>query len=96
LLQATNDGQVRRLKLLIEAHANVDYQDSNGETALHKVARNDYMDCASLLLHSGADINVVDNMDRTAIIIAAISGNAIIVEFLIQNRASMDAMNKLS
>jgi uncharacterized protein len=57
LLNAAAEGQRPRLELLIGAGANLDYEDQNGYTALHKATIRNDEDCIKLLLENGANIN---------------------------------------
>jgi uncharacterized protein len=93
LLQAAKGGQVRRMKLLIDAHANVDYHGPGGDTALHKAVEGDYLDCVELLLHSGADINARGKCRDTALCRAAEHGNGPVVNCLIEKRADLNIVD---
>ena len=55
LLEAAADGQVRQLELLIQAEANLDYQEDEGKTALQKAVLSNSQDCVELLLENRAN-----------------------------------------
>lgn len=57
LHEATREGNVRKVKQLLETGANVDQVNEQGLTPLHWSALNGRQDLALLLLEHGADIN---------------------------------------
>jgi hypothetical protein len=78
------DGQVRQLELLIQAEANLDYQEDEGKTALQKAVLSNSQDCVELLLENRANINAKDKEDRTALYFATEAGHYLLVEYLIR------------
>ena len=68
---ASNKEQVEIIKQLLDHNANIDEQDSDGETALIKaVGWYRQRGIIALLLESGADPTIKDNKGRTAADIA--------------------------
>lgn len=53
-------------KILIENGANVNSKANDGMTPLHRAARSILVELGEVLLDNGADIKILDNMDRTA------------------------------
>ena len=52
---------------LIELGANLDWQDEDGWTALHRCAYNNNSDIAKMLIDAGADVNIQDEEGWTAL-----------------------------
>ena len=82
-------------KLLVEAGVDLDYQDDQGETALHIAARFGHTECARILLgeHDGrkADMEVAENsFGWTPLFIACVDGHVEIVRILIAAKANLD------
>lgn len=57
LQKATQNGDVDRVKELLQAGANVDHESEQGLTPLHWSALNGRADLAEVLIEHGADIN---------------------------------------
>jgi ankyrin repeat protein len=81
------------LQDLIDSGADINMKSSSrgGETALHLAARKGNMECASLLLESGADIEAKDYLGRSALQLAAELGQREIVHLLTASGADLDA-----
>jgi ankyrin repeat protein len=88
------EGVDQIVKLLIEAGAEVDWQEKrNGTTALMGVAQSESAESgkvAETLLQAGADPNMKDNIGQTALHFAAISGNSGVVRVLINYGADIN------
>ena len=82
LLEAAADGQVRQFELLIQAEANLDYQEDEGKTALQKAVLSNSQDFVELLLENRPNINTKDKEDRTALYFATEAGHYLLVEYL--------------
>ena len=86
------------VKLLVEAGVDLDYQDDQGETALHIAARFGHTECAKILLeeHDGqkADMEIAENsFGWTPLFIACVDGHIEIVRILIAARASLERLD---
>lgn len=67
LARAVEKGHTQCAKLLIKAHANVDYQDiDSGDTALHHAARGGNTECVKLLLEKNADMTIKNSTKKIA------------------------------
>ena len=85
-MQATCHGSLREVNLLIEHGANVDFQDQNGDTALHYAAHccDRYSEeIVSVLLTGGAS-HLCNNHGLTPLLAACNKGNTVMVEHLIK------------
>ena len=86
LMEAARHGSLRDVNLLIEHGANVDFQDQDGDTALHYAAHcfDRYSEeIVSALLTGGAS-HLCNNQGLTALLVACNKGNTIMVEHLIK------------
>lgn len=86
------------VKLLVEAGVDLDYQDDQGETALHIAARFGHTECAQILLeeHNGqkADMEVAENsFGWTPLLIACVDGHIDIVRILIAANADLERLD---
>ena len=66
---ASADGDVSTIRLILQARADVDSRDANGETALMLASRASHPEEAlRVLLDAGALKDVADNDDNTALV----------------------------
>lgn len=94
LALATKADFVRIVQLLAEAGVDLDYQDDQGETALHLAARFGHLECARALLRGSnsqkAEVNLAENVfGWTPLFIACVEGHFNIVELLIDAGANL-------
>ena len=64
---ASENGDLEMARLLLEAGADKDLQDSRGNTAFMLAAKNGHVKVARLLLEAGADKDLWDSFGRTAL-----------------------------
>ena len=86
------------VKLLVEAGVDLDYQDDQGETALHIAARFGHTECARILLeeHDGQKANVEvaeKTFGWTPLFIACVDGHIDIVRILITAKAHLERLD---
>ncbi|CAF9932971.1 MAG: Glycerophosphocholine phosphodiesterase [Alectoria fallacina] len=86
------------VKLLAEAGVDLDYQDDQGETALHVAARFGHTECAKILLEERdgqkADMEVTENsFGWTPLFIACVDGHIDIVRILIAAKADLERLD---
>ena len=84
------------VKLLVDAGVDLDYQDDQGETALHVAARFGHRECARLLLegYNGkkADMEIAEkSFGWTPLFIACVDGHIDIVKILITENAVLES-----
>ncbi|MCG8340328.1 MAG: ankyrin repeat domain-containing protein, partial [Cytophagales bacterium] len=80
--------------LINSSENTINAQDTNGKTPLHWAAENGCYESASLLLDKGK-VDTQDKIGRTALIRAAIKGQATIVSLLLQKGAKVDIKDDL-
>ena len=71
ILSAASQNCVPELKeLLDEKPSYINKPSSSGETALHKAAAKGSLECITLLLQRGGNVNILDKQGRTPLLIA--------------------------
>jgi L-ascorbate metabolism protein UlaG (beta-lactamase superfamily) len=78
---------------LIELGAPLDLQSANGISLLHYAAMRDLTDNFEVMVAAGADVNAVDDWDRSALWFAAGNGNQEMTRVLIEAGADPDRPN---
>lgn len=89
LALATKSNFHKIVKLLVDAGVDVNYQDPQGETALHVAARYGHEECAQILLQAsnafGVSIELAEKTyGWTPLFIACVDGHLAIVKLLVQ------------
>jgi ankyrin repeat protein len=96
LCQAVWGGNPRVVQLLFEQrHCRGDLDGKsriNGETLLSMATRDGFVEIASMLLHAGAGVDVMDGKGMTPLHIACSIGNADLVKLLIEHEANVKAV----
>ncbi len=91
LYNAAAEGDTNRVKLLLEAGANVNYKiDYGKKTPLIIAAENGHTEIVELLLTSGAKVNLRNEYDESALIVAINNGHAQIAKLLINHQADLN------
>jgi ankyrin repeat protein len=81
LLEAVEQGQAKRVKEELEAGADVNGKDKDGETPLMKAVARGHIRIVRILMEHKAELNEVDNKGQTAMMYAAENGQtSVIVE----------------
>lgn len=98
LALATKSNFVATVQLLAEAGVDLDYQDDQGETALHLAARFGHSECAKALLNSSsvqqANIELAESVfGWTPLFVACVEGHSCIVELLIHAHANLEKVD---
>jgi glycerophosphodiester phosphodiesterase len=86
------------VRILVEAEVDLNYQDEQGETAIHMAARFGHADCARLLLAGNhvqkASVELAENTYAwTPLFIACVDGQLPIVELLVDAGADVDRVD---
>lgn len=95
LALATKANYVDIVRLLVEAGVDINFQDEQGETALHVAARFGHDECARILLIGNAlqkaDTELIENTyGWSPLFVASVDGNLGIVELLIEAGAELE------
>jgi ankyrin repeat protein len=85
--EAAADGDIRLVKSLLSAGADINVMDELKYTPLHRAAMNGHYEIAKLLVAAGADVDAVDSQDQTPLYKAVKAGNKDIAGLLVKNRA---------
>ncbi|MFA5086826.1 MAG: ankyrin repeat domain-containing protein [Candidatus Paceibacterota bacterium] len=98
LPEVAKNGNSKDLKALINAGADVNAEDSSGETPLILASYNNNLATVEELIKSGADVNAKDLMEQTPLMLASGKGHLDIVKELIKDGADVNAedINKLT
>ena len=94
LLNAARNGEEDNLEALIDAGADVNIPDSDGNTPLFLAAMSCNEQCVQLLLKSGADVNLTNKRGANALIYAAKNKMLQSVEWLIEAGADVNIKTK--
>jgi ankyrin repeat protein len=90
-------GQVDRMKMLVEAGANVDHKNQTGQTALHCAVCCNTAESVQFLLDKKADVNATTNQGWSCLQIAAAStgsGQVDKMKMLVEAGANLDHKNE--
>jgi ankyrin repeat protein len=71
LLDAVYEGDLQRVKSVLDQGADVNAKDIDGWTALMYASLNGYADIVKYLIDHGADINVKNKYGETALLLAS-------------------------
>jgi len=88
---AIDKDEIKKLRIfLAENPDNIKQKDKKtGLTLLHKAAAKGHFDICKLLIEKNAEINAIDNSERTPLHLASFNGHLGIVELLIKNGADL-------
>ena len=94
LISYIKRGDFKAVKSLIESGSNPEVTiPETGHTALQVAFMYDHMDIAEYLLGKGANINAVDRLGSTVLILAAMEGNTNAVKFFLEHGADPTIKN---
>jgi len=89
---AARNGNLNRVRALLNSGANINTRDNVGQTALIHAATPGHLEVVRLLLNRGANINTRDDEEGgTALIYAASSGQLPLVKLLLNRGANVNA-----
>ena len=91
LIMASKDGNIEKIRELINKKCNLDVRDANnGHTALIWASKRGHLNIVKLLLEAGADVNELTNIGMTALMWAKIFGHKEI-EILLTDAGAIDS-----
>ena len=88
--KAAREGDLARLKSLLDSGVNPNWNDANGNTALIEAVAAGHANAVRLLLGAGADPNLTSPGGRTALVEAATGGRVEIARMLIAEGANVN------
>ncbi len=91
LADATEKSDHPAIRSLLKQHADVNFPQVDGMTALHWAAHHDDLETARLLLKSGANANATNRYGITPLSLACVNGNSDLVELLLTAGADPNA-----
>lgn len=96
LVYYSQEGNLKIVKLLVEAGIGVNEFVENGLGALTQSCQNNHLDVASFLIDNGADINKKDNsgFDFTPLMKASLAGHKDLIKFLLSKNADLSLKDK--
>lgn len=92
LLECARYGEEEDLRTILGAGIPVNFQDENGNTALHRAAANGHVACMKTLKEFGADY-LINQQGNTALHWAAQNGQVEAIRFILDNY-SVDVLEK--
>ena len=93
LIGAAWDNNVAEARRLIDAGADVNYEDETQQSAFLIAASEGYIDLLELTLRNGADVHARDSYNGTALIRAAERGHAHVVRRLLETDVEVNHVN---
>lgn len=95
IMIATKNGELEKVKFLIENKAKVNHTDKNGTSALMLAClKKENKEIVELLIQNKADVNANDIDGKSPLMIASASNCSEIVEMLLENGANVNSKDK--
>lgn len=86
---ATRQGDVIKVRLLLDQGVDIDARDEHGQTALMNAAHAGQEELARLLIEKGADLNVTAKYHLSALMLALIAHHPDVARLLIEAGADI-------
>ena len=93
LMTAANQGDVNRIRALVDMGGDVNAQDDFGWTPLRFAVRKRHSEAVQELIRASADVNLCSNSGRTALMSAVANNAPNIVQSLVEAGADLTAKN---
>src|SRR6266536_5309889 len=84
-------GDKQAVRALLARKANVNAPQVDGTTALHWAVQSNDLATAELLIKNGANVSAANNATATPLLLAAVNGNAAMIEMLLMAKADPNA-----
>lgn len=95
-LEASSYGQTDIVNVLIQAGANVEFQDNDGCSPLHVASQNGHTEIAKLLIEASAiNVESLTNEGLTPLHVASQNGHIEIVKLLLKAKANIGIQDSL-
>ena len=102
LIEAARNGEISKIKTILDNGANVNYQDASGKTVLHLLCLLPFVEDNSqssdsiflYLIDHGSDVNIADKNGNTPLFYSIQSGNYDVTVFLVNHGANVNQRNK--
>ena len=91
LIQAGRNGDVKRVKTLLDLHVDIHIEDKYGKTVLYYAVENGHEPVVRLLLEQGADVNSQGGDFGNALQAASFMGREPVVRLLLEQGADVNA-----
>ena len=88
--EATKQGDLEIVRLLLEAGADINSKDGHGQTALMNAAHAGQVELVRLLIEKGADLDVTAKYNLSALMLALIARHADTARLLIEAGADVN------
>jgi ankyrin repeat protein len=85
---AANSDNTNAVKILLDAKADIEAKNGNGNTALHEAAKTDDAGLISLLLQAGATVDATNREDTTPLMLAVTGNRTNAVRVLLEHKAN--------
>ena len=95
LMKASQKGQTDIVKILLDAGANNDLQDSFGDSALVWASMEGHSNCVKMLLDAGANTDLQSRNGWCALMAASRRGHPVCVKLLLNAGANRDLQNSV-
>ena len=89
-----HNGELERVKQLIDAGTDVNSKMKSGLTSLHAALLNGHVECMKLLIKSGADVNSKEKDELTPLHLASYHGRYKCVKLLVKAGADVNTTDK--
>jgi ankyrin repeat protein len=94
LLTTSAYGNLKIVKYLVEARANIETRDQYYKTSLHYAAQHGHIEIVKYLLEAEVDIEAKDINGKTALHLSAEYGHIEIVKYLVEKKADIEVRDK--
>lgn len=94
LIRVCKEGDINIAKILIDAGANVNAQDDDGDTPLMKACLIRNKELFKLLIDSKANVNIQNNNGNTAVIASCMKNDIEMIKLIIKAGCNLELKNK--